>query len=329
MKAIMHETYGFPEVLQYGEIDKPSPGDNEVLVEVHAASLNAGDLSDLKGRPLFIRLLYGLHKPRNTKLGYDFAGRVVQTGKKVKHFEPGDDVFGDLSSFGWGAFAEFVCAPEEAMTRKPANATYEEAAAIPVAAQVALQGLRDKGRIKSGQHVLINGASGGVGTFAVQIAKSYDTQVTAVCSTKNIELVRAIGADYVIDYTREDFTKNGSHYDLILAANGNHSIFQYQRALSKNGSLVVTGGSGTQFFQALVLGPLLSAIGSQKMGAMLMRPSNRDLQFLQMLFKKGKIKSIIDRRYSLNQIAQAMQYLSEGHAKGKIIINIKSNIVKS
>ena len=267
MKAIVVHKYGSPDVLQLKEVAKPTPKDDEVLVKVHAASVNAADLHFLRGKPFLMRLMgYGLLKPKNTILGADIAGRVEAVGSNVKQFQPGDEVFGDLSGSGWGGFAEYVCASEDALVLKPANMTFEQAAAVPIAAVTALQGLRDKGHIQPGQKVLINGASGGVGTFAVQIAKSFGAEVTAVCSTRNVDMVRSIGADHVIDYTQEDFTKNGQRYDLIIAANGYHSISDYKRALSPKGTYVMTGGSATQMFQAMLLGPWISRTGSKKMG---------------------------------------------------------------
>jgi NADPH:quinone reductase-like Zn-dependent oxidoreductase len=257
MKAIVYTEYGPPDVLQLKEVEKPTPKDNEVLIKVHAASVNYSDWAFVRGEPFMVRLMgSGLLKPKNTILGADIAGRVEAVGRSVKQFQPGDEVFGDLSECGWGGFAEYVSVPENALTLKPANMTFEEAAAVPQAALVALQGLRDKGQIQPGQKVLINGASGGIGTFAVQIAKSFGAEVTGVCSTRNLDMVRSIGADHVIDYTQEDFTQNGQRYDLILAAGGYRSIFDYKRALSPKGIYVSTGGSMAQTFQAMLLGPV-------------------------------------------------------------------------
>lgn len=265
MKAIVYTEYGPPEVLQLKEIEQPTPKDNEVSVKVHAASVNSYDWRLLNADPFLIRLMGGgLLKPKNKILGADMAGRVEAVGRNVKHFQPGDDVFGDLARCGCGGFAEYVCARENALVSKPASVTFEEAAALPMAAVTALQGLRDKGQIQPGQRVLINGASGGVGTFAVQIAKSFGAEVTAVCSTRNLDMARSIGADRVIDYTQEDFTMNGQHYDLILAANGYHPILDYKRALSPKGIYVMSGGSMTQMFQAILLGPWISMTGRKK-----------------------------------------------------------------
>ena len=237
MKAIVYTKYGSPDVLKFEEVQKPVPGDDEVLIKIHAAAITAGDVIVLKGEPFVTRFVTGLQKPKNTILGKEMAGRVEAVGENVTQFQPGDEVFGDLSVASWGAFAEYVSVPESAIALKPANLTFEEAAAVPESAVVALQALRDKGKIQPGQKVLINGASGGVGSFAVQIAKSFGAEVTAVCSTRNLEMVRSIGADHVIDYTQEDFTQNGKHYDLILAANGYHPISDYRRALSSQGDL--------------------------------------------------------------------------------------------
>src|SRR5579884_764657 len=258
MKAIVYTQYGSPDVLQFKEVAKPTPKDNEVLVKVRAASVNAAELHLLRGKPFLMRLMgFGFLKPKNTILGAAMAGRVEAVGRNVKQLQPGDEIFGDVSECGWGAFAEYVCAREDALALKPANVTFEEAAAVPLAAVTALQGLRAKGQIKLGQKVLIYGAGGGVGTFAVQIAKSFGALVTAVCSTRNVDMVRSIGADHVIDYTQEYFTKNGQLYDLIFAVNGYHSISDYKRALNPEGVYVFIGGSIAAMFQAMLLGPLI------------------------------------------------------------------------
>ena len=256
MKAIVSNKYGSPDVLELKEVEKPIPKDNQVLIKVHAASLNYGNLVLLKGKPFLARFAFGLLKPKYSIPGGDIAGRVEAVGKDVKQFQPGDDVFGDLSGCGWSGFAEYVSVPENALALKPVNMSFEEAAAVPMAGITALQGLRDKGKIQSGQKVLINGASGGVGTFAVQIAKSFGAEVTGVCSTRNLDILRSIGADHVIDYTKEDFTQKKQSYDLILGVNGYQPISAYKRALSPNGIFVHVGGSGAQLFQAMVLGTL-------------------------------------------------------------------------
>ena len=323
MKAVVYTEYGPPEVLQLTEVEKPAPKDNEVLITVHAASINYFDWHILTGDLLLLRLTTGgLLKPKHKILGDDIAGRVESIGRNVKQFQPGDEVFG-FSNFG--AFAEYRCVPEDRLVLKPANISFEEAAAIPNAATPALQGLRDKGQIQSGQKVLINGASGGVGTFAVQIAKSYGAEVTGVCSTRKMDKVRSIGADHVIDYTQEDFTKSGQRYDLILAAAGSHSIFDYKRALSPKGIYVCVGGSFAQYFQAMLLGPLISMMGSKKLGSAFGKSNQKDLAFLIELFEADKVVPVIDRRYPLSEVADAMRYYGEGHAQGKVVITVKPN----
>ena len=322
MKAVVYTKYGSPDVLQLKEVEKPTPKDNEVLIRIHAASANAADWRLLRGDPFLLRLGYGLLKPNNTILGADIAGRVSAVGNNVTQFQPGDEVFGDISGCGLGGFAEYVSVPEHAVISKPASMTFEEAAAVPMAAVTALQGLRDKGQIQPGQKVVIHGASGGVGTFAVQIAKAFRAEVTAVCSTRKVDLVRSIGADHVIDYTQEDFTKNGQRYDLILAANGNRSMFEYKRALAPTGRYVVTGGSMAQLFQAMLLGPLLSTAGRQKMGNVLARPNQKDLACMKELLEAGKVIPVIDRCYPLSETAEAIRYLEAGHARGKVVITV-------
>ena len=264
MKAMVYTEYGPPDVLQLQEVEKPAPQDGQVLVKVHAAAVNFSDWTFLRGKPFMMRLMSGLLKPKNTILGADIAGRVEAVGSNVTQFKPGDEIFGDISACGWGAFAEYVCAGENTLVLKPVNLAFEQAAAVPQAAVVALQGLK-KGQIKSGQKVLINGASGGIGTFAVQIAKSFGADVTGVCSTRNLDMVRSLGADQVIDYTKEDFVQNGQRYDLILAAGGYRSILDYRRALSPQGVYIMSGGSMAQVYQAMFFGPLISMVGSKKM----------------------------------------------------------------
>lgn len=321
MKAIVYKTYGPTEVLHLKDVEKPSPKDNEVLVRVHAASVNAADWRMLRADPFLVRLYAGLLKPTKFQtLGADIAGRVEAVGKNVYQFQSGDEVFGDVSASGFGGFAEYRCARESELVLKPANISFEEAAAVPLAALTALHGLRDKGQIQPGQSVLINGASGGVGTFAVQLAKYFGAEVTAVCSTGKVDLARSLGADHVIDYTREDFTRSGRQYDLILAVNGNRSIFDYKRALTPNGAYVMAGGNTGQLFQALLLGPWISLIGKQKMGALTSTPNQKDLLFMKELLESGKIKPVIDRRYPLSEVPKAIRYAEEGHAKGKVAI---------
>ena len=323
MKAIVYTEYGPPDVLNLEEVQKPAPKDDEVLVKVHAASANAADWHLMRADPFLVRVMgFGLLKPKNGRLGADIAGRVEAVGRNVTQFQPGDEVFGDLSGRGFGGYAEYVCATEDALALKPANVSFEEAAAVPLAAVTALQGLRYKGQIQPGQKVLINGASGGVGTFAVQIAKSFGAEVTGVCSTAKLDMVSSLGADHVIDYTKEDFTKNGQQYDRILAANGYHPISDYRRALSPNGTYVMTGGSGAQMLQAMTLGPIMSMTGSKKLGYVSMKQNKEDLVFVKDLLEGGEITPIIDRTYPLNEVPEAIRYLEEGHAKGKIVISV-------
>ncbi len=321
MKAIVYRKYGPPDVLKLEEVEKPSPKNGEVLIKVHAASVNAADWHLMRADPFIVRLMgEGFLKPKHKILGADIAGVIEEVGGNVEKFRRGDEVFGDISECGWGGFAEYACARENALELKPANISFEQAAAVPLAGVTALQGLRDKGRIAPGKKVLINGASGGVGTFAVQIAKLLGAEVTAVCSARNLEMARAIGADKVIDYAREDFTRNGRQYDLILAANGYHSISDYKRALSSNGIYVMSGGSMAQVFQAMLLGPWISMTGRKKIGAVMARPNQKDLSFIRELLENGRIKPVIDRRYALKEVPEALRYLEEGHAQGKVVI---------
>jgi NADPH:quinone reductase-like Zn-dependent oxidoreductase len=320
MKAVIYTKYGSPDVLQHTKVAQPTPGDYEVLIKVHAASVNAADWHLLRGAPFVARLSSGLFRPNHPILGADVAGRVEAVGRSATRFRPGDEVFGDLSAGRLGAFAEYVCAREDALTLKPTAISFEEAAATPMAAVTALQGLRSKGRIRTGQRVLINGASGGVGTFAVQIAKALGAEVTAVCSTRNLDAARALGADHVIDYTREDFTRNGQRYDLIAAVNGFHSLSDYRRALSPQGSYVMIGGSNAQIFQALLLASFFSRAGGQQMGHLMAKPNGDDLDFVKGLLESGKIRPVIDRCYPLHGVADAIRYVEAGHAQGKVVI---------
>jgi NADPH:quinone reductase-like Zn-dependent oxidoreductase len=319
MKAIVRTQYGSPDVLQFTEVAKPSPDADEILIKIYAASVNPLDWRLLRAKPFIIRL-GGLLEPKHKILGVDIAGRVEAVGSSVKQFQPGDEVFGVGKDLG--GFAEYVCTAEDKLAFKPANLTFDEAAAVPVAALTALQGLRDKGRIRPGHKVLIDGASGGVGTFAVQIAKSFGAEVTAVCSTRNVDTARSLGADHVIDYTREDFTKGGQRYDLILAANAYHSIFNYRRALAQGGIYALAGGGGIQILQAIFVGPLLSLIGSKKMGFFGANTNQKDLVFLKDLLETRKVVPFIDRRYPLSDVAEAVRYLEEGHAQGKVVITV-------
>jgi NADPH:quinone reductase-like Zn-dependent oxidoreductase len=320
MKAIVRETYGPPDVLHLADVPVPALGDGDVLVRVRAASANAGDWHLLRGTPLPFRLVAGLRTPKFKIIGTDIAGTVEAVGRNVTQFRPGDDVFGELSRCGFGAYAEFAVAPEKALALKPANLAFDEAATLPTAGCTALQGLR-KGRIQRAQRVLINGASGGVGMFAVQIAKSFGTEVTAVCSTRNVDVVRSIGADHVIDYTKDDFATHGQRYDVILAANGDRSIWDYRRALTADGRYAMTGGSNRQLTDALLLGPLLS-LGRQRFGNVLVKPDQADLLVLKELCETGKIRPVIDRRFALADVPSAVQYVEDGHARGKVVVTV-------
>jgi NADPH:quinone reductase-like Zn-dependent oxidoreductase len=320
MKAILWTKYGPPEALQLLEVEKPTPKDDEVLIKVYAASANTLDLQIRGG---LARLWSGLRKPRDPRIGRDIAGRVEAIGSNVTQFHPGDEVFGVC----YGGFAEYAVANENNLAIKPANSSFEQAASAPVAAITALQGLRDKGKIQPGQKVLINGASGGVGTFAVQIAKSFGAEVTAVCSTRNMDQARSLGAEHVIDYTQENFTRKGKRYDLILAVNGYHPISDYRRALSPVGIYLMVGASKSHIlqalFQAMLIGPLLSKANGQKMGFMGIAKINpKELGIVRELFDAGKVTPAIDRRYPLSETAEALRYLEEGHARGKVVITV-------
>jgi NADPH:quinone reductase-like Zn-dependent oxidoreductase len=324
MKAIICTKYGSPDVLQLKEVEKPTPRNNEVLVKVHAASVNSWDRDLLRGKPFANRMMFGLLKPKKI-LGCDIAGQIESTGKNVKQFQPGDEVFGDISGSNWGGFAEYVCAKENALILKPAIMTFEEVAAIPQAGILALQGLR-KGKIQGEKKVLINGAGGGSGTFAIQIAKSYGAEVTGVDSTEKLDMMRSIGANHVIDYTKEDFTQSGQFYDLILDVVTYRSIFDYRRVLSSNGIYVMLGGGlWSRVFQTMLLSPLISLIGGKKMGILIHKPNTDDLDSLIKLIETGKVKPVIDKIYPLSNAAEALRYFEEGHAKGKVVINMEHN----
>jgi len=321
MKAIIFPKYGSPDVLQLKEVEKPTPKDNEVLIKVHAASANPLDWHRMRGEPFLARMGEGFLKPKNPKLGADIAGRVEAVGSNVTEFQPGDEVFG---SVGAGGFAEYLCAREKYFVLKPGNLSFEEAAAAPVVGFTALQGLRDTGQIQAGQKVLINGASGGVGTFAVQIAKSYGAEVTGVCSTRNLDMVRSIGADHVIDYRREDFTRNGQHFDLIYDAVGNRSVSDYKRALSPQGICVIAGFTSlSRLFEHMVLGPLVSKTGSKQIGLQgIATTPKKDLLVIKELLEAGKVVPVIDKSYPLSETAEAIRYLEKGHARGKVVITV-------
>lgn len=323
MKAIVYHRYGSPDVLSYEEMAKPAPAENEVLIRVRAAAVNPYDWHFMRGEPYAVRIMArGLRKPKDPRLGADVAGEIEAVGRSIRQFKPGDAVFGSCK----GAFAEYTCASESKLAIKPDNVTFEQAASVPIAAFTALQGLRDKGKIQPGQKVLINGAAGGVGTFAVQIAKSLGAEVTGVCSTRNVEMVRSIGADQVVDYTQEDFTKSARRYDVILDCVGNHSFSECRRVLNPRGIYVGAGGTSDNW----MIGPLTSAIKalvlswfvSQKQVMVLAKPSKEDLTIMGKLMESGKVTPVIDRSYSLSEVPDAIRYLEAGHARGKVVITV-------
>jgi NADPH:quinone reductase-like Zn-dependent oxidoreductase len=320
MKAIVYTEYGPPEVLQLKEVAKPTPRDDEVLIKVQAASVNRSDWEGLIGKPLYARI-GGLRKPRRQILGSDIAGRVEVVGKNTRRFQPGDEVFGLLGGYK-GGFAEYVCTRESTLALKPASMTFEEAAAIPQAAVIALQGIRDKGQVQPGQKVLISGAGGGAGTFAVQLAKLYGAEVTGVDNTGKLDFMRSLGADHVIDYTREDFTKNGKQYDLILDVVAHRSVFAYKRALRSNGSYFLAGGSVATIFQILLLGPWIRGTTGKKIRFLAVQPNLEDMVHITELYEAGKVVPVIDRRYPLGEVPEALRYLGEGRTKGKVVITM-------
>jgi NADPH:quinone reductase-like Zn-dependent oxidoreductase len=311
MKAVVYEKHDAPNVLVFREVEKPVPNDNELLVKIYAVSVNAGDYRSIK---------MGI-VPKRKIFGSDIAGRVEAVGKSIRQYEVGDDVFGDISACGLGGFAEYVAVPETPLALKPASVSFETAAAVPMAAVTALQGLRDQGNIQPGQKVLICGAGGGVGTFAVQFAKYYGAEVTAVCSAGNAELVRSLGADHVVDYTQEDYIKSGKRYDLILAVNGYQPLAAYKRALNPKGTAVIVGGALSQVIKSMLLGPIMS-LGGRKVRVLAAKPDAKDLEFIIRLVEAGKINPVIERRYPLDETAEAMRYLREGHARGKVVITV-------
>jgi NADPH:quinone reductase-like Zn-dependent oxidoreductase len=340
MKAIVYHNYGSPDVLRCDEIDKPTAGDNEVLIKVRAASVNPLDVAGMTGRPYIARIVYGLRSPKDTRPGVDVAGQVEAVGRSVKQFIPGDEVFGVCVSHPqasgvkvWvhhqGSLAEYVCAHESTLVRKPENMTFEEAASAPVAAFTALQGLRDKGQIRPGQRVLINGAAGGVGTFAVQVAKSFGAEVTGVCGPKNLEMVRSIGADHVIDYTLEDFTKHGQHYDVIFDCVSNHSLSACRHALTSSGIYIgvgdMSGRSVIGILARVMKALVLSWFVSQRLVTCLARPNSDDLTIMHDLMKAGRVKPVVDRVYSLSQVHEAIRYLEGKHARGKVVITLENS----
>jgi len=319
MKAVLLMKFGPPEGLRLQEVPKPVPKENQVLIEVRAASVNAADYRIMRAKPFFLRLMFGgFTKPKDKRVGLDVAGRVEAVGEDVRRFKPGDEVFGTAK----GAFAEYALAREENLASKPARASFEEAAALPVAALTALQGLRDVGGLKPGQSVLIQGASGGVGTFAVQLAKVFGADVTAVCSPRNLDLVRSLGADRVLDYTKDDFAANGKTYDLIFAVNGFHPLSAYRRALNPRGRYVCAGGTMSQIFQAMLRGPLLSRKNGKRMRSMgIAKVKADDLAYLGELLEAGKIAPVIDARYTLSDVPEAFRYVEDKHARGKVVIS--------
>jgi NADPH:quinone reductase-like Zn-dependent oxidoreductase len=323
MKAIVHHNYGSPDILKLEEVAKPTPTDDEVLIKVHAVSINGSDWEGLTGRPLYARL-GGLRKPNYRILGSDIAGRVEAAGKNIQQFQPSDEVFGEMPSYR-GGFAEYVCVPEKALIQKPAGLTFEEAAAIPQGGVIALQGIRDKGRVQPGQHVLINGAGGSAGTFAVQLAKYYGAEVTGVDNTGKLEFLRSLGADHVIDYTRHDFTKNRNQYDLILDVISYRSAFAYARALKTHGSYFFVGGSVATLFQILLLGPWIRRATSKNVRLLAVQRNQKDLSFMTELCEAGKIVPVIDRRYPLSEVPEALRYVGEGHARGKVVITMEGS----
>ena len=323
MKAILFTRYGSPDVLQLAEVEKPVPNEDQVLVKVVAASANPLDWHRMRAAPFLVRLSDGFLKPKNPKLGADVAGIVEAVGGDVTEFKPGDEVFGEIGS---GSFAEYACAREKSLVLKPANVSFEAAAAAPVVGLTALQGLRDAGKIQAGQKILVNGAAGGIGTFAVQLAKSYGTEVTGVCSTRNLDMVRSIGADHMVDYTREDFTRNGRQYDLIYDTIGNRSVSDYRRALRPNGICVIAGfTSMLRLFEHMILGPMTSRNSDRKVGMMgVANPNKEDLLCIQELLATRKVVPVIDRCYPLQETAEAIRYLETLRARGKVIISVVS-----
>ena len=312
MKAIVYSKKSYPDKLVYCDVDKPIPGDREVLIKVHSVSLNAADYRSMK---------MGL-VPKRKIFGADIAGRIESVGKYISLFKPGDEVIGDLASYGFGGLAEYVTAPEKALITKPEQISFEDGAALPMASMTALQALRDKANVHKGQEVLIVGSAGGVGPFAIQLAKYFGAVVTGVCSSKNVQQTYSLGADYVIDYTKEDFIARGKQYDIILGINGNYPLLAYKKSLTSNGIYVMVGGSLSQVFKSLIFGWILS-FGSKKMSSLAAKANTTDLEFLVELLEKGIIKPVIDRRLSLDKTADAMNYLIQGHASGKVVINLE------
>ncbi len=321
MKAIVMERYGTPDVLELKDVARPAPEADEVLVRVHAASVNDWDWGLLRGEPFISRLLYGLLTPRVRIPGCDIAGRVEAVGAAVRSFRPGDEVYGDLCMSGFGAFAEYACAPEAALARKPAGMTFEQAAAIPQAGMLAVQGLIDAGRIRSGQKVLLNGAGGGVGTFALQIARLHDVEVTVVDKPGKLDVLRALGADHVIDYLQEDFTRGGELYDLILDVKTNRSPFAYARALRPGGIYATVGGTMPRLLQVLILGPLISRLHGKQVRLVTLKP-NKDLDYMNSLFEAGRLTPVIDGPFGLADLPEALRLFGAGDHRGKIVVTM-------
>ncbi|WP_336790179.1 NAD(P)-dependent alcohol dehydrogenase [Paenibacillus sp. MMO-177] len=323
MKALVYEAYGSPEVLQIKEVDVPAPKEHEVLIEVYAASVNSWDWDLLRGKP-YINRIGGLRKPRFPILGADIAGKIIAVGASVTRFRPGDEVFGDLSGCSWGGFAEYVCAGEDALTPMPKRLSFEQAAAIPQAAVLALQGMRDKGNLRKGQQVLINGAGGGVGTFAIQYAKLHEAEVTAVDRACKRDMLLSLGADHVQDYRNEDFTANRRQYDLILDVVGTRSVFKVKRALKKGGTYVMIGGLMPRLLQTLLAAPLIRRFEKKNVTILIHKPNDADQQVWKLLAEAGQVTPVIDRLYGLQDAAEAFRYFGEGEFKGKIVVRIKS-----
>jgi len=323
MRAVIYERYGSPDVLHLAEVEKPVPTDNQLLIKIHAVSINGSDREGLIGKPFYVRA-GGLLNPGHPILGSDIAGRVESAGKNNKEFKVGDELFGELPGYH-GGFAEYVCTRGSTLALKPANLTFEEAAAIPQAGVIALQGIREKGQVKPGQKVLINGAGGSAGSFAIQLAKLYGAEVTGVDNAGKLDFMRSLGADHVIDYTRDDFTRNGKHYDLILDLIAHRSIFAYKRALRPNGTYFFVGGSVAVLFQILLLGPWIKRTAAKNIRLLAVPQNRKDLIAITELCQAGKIVPVIDKRFPLNEVPEALRYVGEGYAKGKVVITVASN----
>ncbi|MCX2681413.1 NAD(P)-dependent alcohol dehydrogenase [Galbibacter sp. EGI 63066] len=322
MKAIILKEYGLPNVLEIGEVVKPIPNDKEVLVRIHSASINDWDWGLVRGKPFMIRLMYGLKKPKINIPGVDVSGKIEAVGGKVSSFKIGDEIYCDLSECGFAGFAEYVCVPEKKLSKKPSNISYNDASALPHAGLLAFQGLVEKGKVKSGQRILINGAGGGVGTLGIQILKSYGLKVTGVDSDEKFDLMKSLGFDSVMDYKKVDFTENGEKYDLILDTKSNRSVFKYARSLKKNGTYITVGGSMYRLFEILLLGSLISLFTSKKLSVLNLKP-NKGLDQISKLVEKGQIRPVVDGPYGFDKIPKLIQYFGEGKHLGKIIVEIE------